>query len=104
MTRKFGRTELESRLLDRLREKAREEKRRHRDAAAWTGEYGYGAGRAHPSVEFAACEHCGSPAGKLCIGARGPHLGHHYVRAKAYREMLRQARIRLSEEGAGRSR
>lgn len=97
-------------LLERMRESRRKAKKRHRKASAWTGEYGYGAGRAHPSVEFVACPHCQSPAGKLCTGPHGPKLGHHYRRSRQYRELKRRAaeqldtRVGVSEVGGGRSK
>lgn len=54
--------------------------------------YGYGSGRAHPSVEFVACPVCEAPKGSLCIGSDGtPHLDRHYKRYDAYRELRRKA-------------
>lgn len=88
-------------LLDRLRADGKERAKLHRHAARWDGEYGYGAGRAHPSVEFATCPVCGSKPGFLCLSSRGPGLSRHYERANAYREMLREARRQLARETWG---
>ena len=88
-------TKVPKKLLDRMRTERQRARRSHISASDWHGEYGYGAGRAHPCVEFATCPHCHQPAGKLCIGARGPHLGCHFARANVYREMKRVARAEL---------
>ena len=49
--------------------------------------YGYGRGRAHPSIEFVACPVCHVPAGVLCTGSNGePHLDRHYKRCDRYRD------------------
>lgn len=86
-------------LLDRMRQKVRGKRKKYLDAAVWEGEYGYGAGRAHPCVEFATCPHCGSPPGRLCIGDRGPKFGIHYRRSHVLRAMKRAAMEKLVEDG-----
>ena len=89
-------------LLDRMRRQRAVERRRYVRASDWQGEYGYGAGRAHPSVEFATCPHCAQPPGRLCLGARGSHLGVHFLRSRVYREMKRVAREQIAVGGGAR--
>ena len=92
------RVKIPKKLLERMRRERRQEIVRHVSASQWQGEYGYGAGRAHPSVEFARCPQCGQPPGKLCLGVRGPHLGVHFRRCNAYRDLKRAVRQRLERE------
>jgi len=48
--------------------------------------YGYGHGRADPSVEHVACPVCGAGVGELCREPGGePKLGRHYKRCDRYR-------------------
>jgi hypothetical protein len=56
-------------------------------------EYGYGAGRAHPSVELVTCPHCGAPPDSLCMSASGRLiLGRHFARCDAMKEFKTQER------------
>lgn len=52
----------------------------------WNGEYGYGAGRANPSVQFVTCPVCKAQPGHLCKGKNGVMLDRHYMRCVAYAE------------------
>lgn len=80
-------TELEQTLQARLRTV----RAPYHSASDWDGQtYGYGAGRAHPSVEFVACPVCQAPAGTLYQGAHGPKFGTHYKRNHAYRDLKRR--------------
>jgi len=88
----------EKKLLDRVRAHELEKRKRHASAALWEGEYGYGAGRAHPSVEFATCPSCGSVPGRLCIGPRGPIFSIHSVRGRAFAEMKKAVYEKLAKE------
>lgn len=99
MTEKIVR--VPKKLLDRMRGERSLAKKQHERASSWQGEYGYGAGRAPPCVEFATCPHCAQPPGKLCIGARGPHLSVHFLRSRAYRDLRRAVRERLARESLG---
>jgi len=55
--------------------------------------YGYGAGRAHPSVEHVACPVCKAPKGSLCTEDNGdPKLSRHYRRCDTYRDLKRKLR------------
>lgn len=88
-------------LLDRMRRERTATRKMHASAIDWQGEYGYGAGRAPPCVEFATCPHCAQPPDKLCIGARGPHLSVHFLRSRAYRDLRHVASERLAREPMG---
>lgn len=67
--------------------------------------YGYGAGRAHPSVQWVQCPFCGAPKGTLCPGSDGePHLDRHYARADAYRDLKKSQRLPLGAGGLGSAR
>ena len=53
--------------------------------------YGYGAGRADPSVEHVACPVCKAPKGELCREDGGePKLSRHHRRCAAYRDLKRK--------------
>lgn len=82
-------TALERTLLVRLQNQSR---RSHTCARDWDGStYGYGAGRAHPSVEFVACPHCLAAAGRLCRGAwQQPIFGSHYSRRRAFKDLKKK--------------
>ena len=97
-------------LLERMRKKGLVRRKKGR-AKDWSGQYGYGAGRTNPCVEFATCPHCGSLPGKLCTGAMGPTLSHHFRRGRVYRDLKRRAMDQLRatsakgpEVGTGRRR
>ena len=79
------------------------------DGVLWTASpvkhYGYGAGRAHPSVQWVKCPVCRAPKGHLCIGANGePHLDRHYKRCDAYQDLKRSQHLPLGAGGLGRAR
>lgn len=83
------RRELEQKLRERIEQARR--KRPHGSARDWDGSsYGYGRGRAHPSVEFVPCPHCQAPPGQLCRGAHGPHYGTHFMRGRLFKALQRK--------------
>jgi hypothetical protein len=79
-------------LLGRLQAARRARRQR---TTTWSGEYGTGAGRAHHSVEFAACPACKSAVGKLCVGPNGPKLATHYQRRAVYRRLVAELRAKV---------
>lgn len=68
---------------------------RYRSAEDWNGrDFGYGAGRAHPCVEFVGCEHCKARRGELCRGAtRFRIFGTHVARTRAFQQLKRKVLI-----------
>lgn len=78
-------------LLRRMTVELEKRRRKYEKASEWTGEYGYGKGKAHPSVEFATCPCCHSPPKHLCIGDRGPKFSIHFRRGREYARMKRLA-------------
>jgi hypothetical protein len=56
----------------------------------WDGSFGYGAGRANPSVEYVACPYCKAPIGELCQGDDGPKLATHLRRREAFHAFQRR--------------
>ena len=59
--------------------------------------YGYGKGRAHPSVEHVKCPNCGAEPGRLCFNEpKKPKLGHHYSRADLFREKIAKGEQKLT--------
>jgi hypothetical protein len=63
--------------------------------------YGYGAGHAHPSVEWVTCPLCGAAPGRLCHEGGVPKLSRHYMRCYAFDEVRRLWREAGLEYGRG---
>ena len=90
-------------LAKRLRARERKRGRGYHSALHWDGKtYGYGAGRAHPCVEFVRCPHCKQRIGQLCKGSKGVKFDTHYVRRGAYQRLVSRLRceLRQSRESA----
>lgn len=65
--------------------------------------YGYGAGRAHPSVQWVPCPVCYAKPGELCHEGGVPKLGRHYRRCDAFREVQQLWKEAGLDERAGRT-
>lgn len=97
MTRLPAPKTVRQKLADRLQRDRERQRQRRSLASLWEGQYGHGAGKAHPSVEFVSCPHCQSPPAVLCTGPRGAVFGAHYLRKYAYRDLKAKVRAALPE-------